>query len=326
MTREESIFLWVLILNVFIAALYLLYGCLVHTKGRESAQRLTYYVLRSVCMILCPVIGALYFGMTGLFRKVFFHREEDIGAIEFDKARIRQLTGANEGEQDLLPIQEALLVSTPSELRKLVLTVLKKEDLFCFRTVALAASSEDSETAHYAGSLLSKELNMIRSSIKRQEQELRDTEKDGQRNMIEQHNRAVQFVRETDFLLQQHVLSQMEQEMMTKEMAHAGELALQIEQERKGEEAVFSLALGAPEYAGIAMRLIDIQAYEDASIWCGRMMETFPEETESYKCLLRLKYQTGDSQGFLETIARLKRSRIRIDKELMGMIRLFNTR
>lgn len=326
MTREESVFLWVLILNVFIVALYLLYGCLVHKKGREREQRLTYYVLRSVCMILCPVIGALYFGMTALFRKVFFHHEEDIGAIEFNKARIRQLTSANEEEQDLLPIQEALLVSTPSELRKLVLTVLKREDLFRFRTVALAASSEDSETAHYAGSLLSRELNVFRSNIKTQEKELRDIEKDGQQSVIERHDHAVQFVRETDFLLQQHVLSQMEQEMMTKDMANAGELALQIEQERKGEEAVFSLTLGSSEYSGIAMRLIETKAFEDASIWCSRMMETFPEKAESYKCLLQLKYQTGDGKGFLETIARLKRSRIRIDKELMGMIRLFDTK
>lgn len=325
MTREESIFLWAFILNALIAVLYLLYGCFVHMKRREGAKRRTYYVLRSICMILCPVIGALYFGITGFLRKVFFHRQEDIGDIEFSKERVRQLTSANvEEERNLLPIQEALLVSTPEELRKLVLTVLKKDDLSWLHTAALAARSEDSETAHYAGSMLNKELNTFRSNVKAQEKELYDAEKDEQQNITEQHDRAVQLVKDTNFILQQHVLTQIEQEMMTEQMAHAGELAWQIEQKEKKTE--FSLVLGVFEYSGIAMRLVEIQAYEEASVWCSRMMETYSEEAESYKCLLQLKYQTGDGKGFLETIARLKRSRIRIDKELMGMIRLFDTK
>lgn len=323
MTRDETIFLWVFILNALIAVGYLLHGCFVHTNAGEGVRRRTFYVLRFACMILCPVIGALYFGLSGLLQKCFFHREDEIAAIEFSKARIRQRAIPNEeDERELLPIQEALLVSTPEELRSLMLTVLKRDDLIYLRTVALAVRSEDSETAHYAGSLLSKAVNAFRGNIQAEKKELSDAERDEQENTAEQHDLAVRLVKDMNFLLQQHLLSQIEQELMTKDLVHAGELAWQAEQEQNREKA-FSLALGASEYSGISMRLIDIQAYEDADLWCKRAMEACPDEAESYKCLLRLKYQTGDVQGFLDTIARLMETRIRIDQELMDLIRLF---
>lgn len=309
-------------MNALIAAGYLIYGCRAHAMGRKGAQRPPYYALRFACMLLCPVVGAVYLGFGSLLRRVFSRRGDELEAVEFSKERVSQRAIADEKEErELLPIQEALLVSTPEELRRLMLTVLKRDDLIHLHTVALAVRSEDSETAHYAGSLLSKAVNAFRSSIQAEARALMDAEGEGEENNPKRHDLAVQLVKDMNFLLQQHLLPGIEQELMTRDMVRAGELAYGIEKEGGGENA--ALALDAPEYSGLAMRLMDISAYDEASVWCGRAMENCPGRAESYKCLLRLRYETGDRHGFLAAIARLMGTDIPIDGELMDMIRLF---
>ncbi len=76
LTFEEHVFLIVVILNTIIAVLYLLIGSLImvpirNRKREGEAERLhdnrRTYLLRFIVMLLCPVVGPLFFFVVHFF-------------------------------------------------------------------------------------------------------------------------------------------------------------------------------------------------------------------------------------------------------------------
>ena len=148
MARDERIFLIILIVNLIISLLYLLAGALFIVPAHSAVQKdeqteILYdnrrtYLLRFIVMILCPVIGPLFFFMGHVFYLVVFWREVDLADVIFSKERVRtHMKADEERERDIIPLEEAILVNEKKDLRQVMMNVAQRYQLI-YPTVVLS--------------------------------------------------------------------------------------------------------------------------------------------------------------------------------------------
>ncbi len=343
MSRSEWIFLTILIVNTIIAIVYLLWGILFRTKNDLGENRRYSHVIRAVCIFICPVVGLLFFLTGMLIRTVFFRTEVDLEDVIFSKERVRSMVKADEErEKNIVPIQEALVITDYTQTRQLMLNVLKGDINRSLAAIALALDSQDSETSHYAASVLSKELNEFRFNVRRLDEQVHSED-----NTVEQQNDCgVMLIEYMNVILLQKVFTEVEQKYFIDLMSQAaqhlyenehpkenGPEAVQPQKapdgsrkkasEKKPEPAPVRRWMMAKHYGMVTMRLTEAGAYEKAWVWCDRAMEEYPRDLISYQCRLRLLFETDRGSEFLETLGVLKKSGIVIDNETLEMIRVF---
>ena len=188
MTDKECFFVIVCLVNAAISVLYLVWGICVAVPAKNAAQgeenpvlhdNRRAYVIRFIVMLFCPVTGPLFFLGSHLLFLLFFRREVDLEDVVFSKERIRQhLKADEERERDIVPVEEALAVSDQKYLRGLMLKVLRGDIQESLEAITLALDSEDSETSHYAASVLQDELNEFRTYVQKLYVEMQHEEED----------------------------------------------------------------------------------------------------------------------------------------------------
>ena len=84
----------------------------------------------------------------------------------FSKERTDTLQRPDEDvEKNMVALEEALEVSDKKSLRTLMMNVIRGDYKHSLSAIALALNSEDSETAHYAASVLQEVLNDFRTGV-----------------------------------------------------------------------------------------------------------------------------------------------------------------
>ena len=178
LARDERIFLTVLLVNLAVALVYLLAGVLflvpahAAAAGEEKGEALydnrRTYLLRFLVMVLCPVIGPLFFFMGQLFYLLVFWRDVDLADVIFSKERVRtRMKADEERERDIIPLEEAILVNEKKDEALVMMNVIKEDIRNSLASITLALDSEDSEASHYAAAVLSDELNKFRLYVQR---------------------------------------------------------------------------------------------------------------------------------------------------------------
>ena len=204
MTRAGIVFLIVVIINCLIAAVYLLWY-LVFKRDQDNRKQ---YIMHTVIMVLCPVIGPLFF-LCG-FLKYHFLRfgDRDLSDVEFSKSRHNpRLKADEERERNIVPVEEAILISDKEKKRKNMLNVLLGETDEALSSIAMALNSDDSEVAHYAASFLQSKLDVFRENVRRAMQIIQ--EKESREEPCTEDILAL--IRYMEQLLKQKVLTQLEQ-------------------------------------------------------------------------------------------------------------------
>jgi hypothetical protein len=162
----------------------------------------------------------------------------DLEDVVFSKDRVKQIVKADEErEKNVVPIQEALAVSDNTNLRSLMLNVIKGNIEQSLSSISLALDSEDSETSHYAASVLSKELNEFRLNVRKLQQEVKKEDEENLEDTSHRDEYGVLLINYMDKFLKQHVFTNVEQEYFVKIMADTGEMVYQDEIERKENTA-----------------------------------------------------------------------------------------
>ena len=77
------------------------------------------------------------------------------------------LKADEERERDMVPLEEALKISDKKNLRMLMLNIIRGDMEESLEVISMALDSEDSETSHYAASVLHDELNAFRSNVQK---------------------------------------------------------------------------------------------------------------------------------------------------------------
>jgi hypothetical protein len=312
MNNSEVLFWIILILNTLLAVVYLFWGILAHKTNERGENERISYILRAVCILICPVVAAVFLLVGTLMEKLFFRNSVNLVEMLFSKERVTQIVKADEDrEKNVASMEETLAVSDYGNLRALTMNVIKGDVDKSLTAISKALESEDSETSHYAASVLSRELNDFRVNVKKIEHQMQQEEEVHPEDTATRDQYGLMLLDYMDRILKQHVLTNIEQDYFVQEMDKTGEIIY-------GDEAIT-----AGTCSGLAQRLMETGNMKKARIWCDRAMDRFPEELSSYQCKMKLLYLEEDREGFLDMLGRLKKSGITMDNENMEMIRLF---
>ena len=305
MTRAGIVFLIVVIINCLIAAVYLLWY-LVFKRDQDNRKQ---YIMHTVIMVLCPVIGPLFFLCS--FLKYHFLRfgDRDLSDVEFSKSRHNpRLKADEERERNIVPVEEAILISDKEKKRKNMLNVLLGETDEALSSIAMALNSDDSEVAHYAASFLQSKLDVFRENVRRAMQIIQ--EKESREEPCTEDILAL--IRYMEQLLKQKVLTQLEQTDYVGQMEGLC-------------QKVYDMAKDQIDpicYSGICRLLIDLKAYDRAEVWEERFAAQYPDQLQAYKLRMRLYFEMEEKDKFFETLDQLKSSNVVIDNQTLKLIRM----
>lgn len=303
MIRHLKIFLIFLVLNTMIASIYLVWGVI---RSSEKGQWKN-YLFKAEVMLFCPGIGPMFFFVSNLIYKVFFRKAVDLADVIFSKERVTTFKRADiEAEGNLVPIEEALVVSDKGSQRALLLKVARGDIHNSLASISLALNSDDSETAHYAAAVLQDALNDFRLRVQELYEHMQEDEEDAPEY-------AALMIEYMNNMLSQSVFDELEQKKYVGMMEEAGEVLYQKAKEK----------LTAVYIECICLRLLQSEEYERMEVWCERSRELHPDVLSTYTLQLKLYFTIQDKQKFFEVLNALKRSDIVIDRDTLALIRAF---
>ena len=85
MTRSEQVFLLILILNTMVAIGYLI--CCMVRNGWKAPRRKEYWI-KTIVMIICPLVGPAFFLAVWFVYYLLFHQDVDLEDVVFSKERL----------------------------------------------------------------------------------------------------------------------------------------------------------------------------------------------------------------------------------------------
>lgn len=305
MTRSGIIFCIMLILNTLIAVGYLLWY-LIFKKDTDNRRQ---YVMHTVIMLLCPVVGILYFFLA--FLKYHFVKlgERDLTDVEFSKKRhVPRVKADEERERNIVAVEEAILVSDQEKKRANMLNVLLGETEESYSAIALALDSDDSEVAHYAASFLQSKMDTFREKVRKTQQKI--AESDIQEEECQEQ--VLELIRYMNHMLKQKVFTRVEQVDFVAQMEQLCETLFQNARDRMTQEC----------YESIMGRMMELQDYEKAELWGDRFREQYPDLLASYTLRLKLYFETKEKDKFFEVLDQLRASPVVVDNKTLELIRM----
>lgn len=301
MTGKERIVLIILAVNILVVLIYVIAGYLRKKEKKFSIA------MKAMVMLLCPVVGAVFLVLGELFFRLFFAQAMDLDDVIFSKDRVKTyLHPDEERERNLVSVEEALAITDKENLRELMLNVVRGDVRNSLASLSMALNSEDSETAHYAASVLQDILNDFRANVQKRYQEILQ----GSDNRVLLAAELIDYMNQ---VLEQKVFTGLEQKSMTDLMEQVCEILYKEDKEK----------MMSSHYEAVSMRLLDVRDYEKCRKWCGRAAVQYPGVLSSYTCRLKLYFSCEDRENFFQVLDELKKSNIVIDNETLEMIRVF---
>lgn len=301
MSTEMKVILAILAVNAVIAVIYLIVGLI---SAEDRRKVIIYFIL----MILVPVFFTVYVLCSRLMGLVTGLMHVDLSDVTFGKDRIKSLERGNAAaENNLVPMEEALAVSDQASLRAYMLTVLKGDVSDFLGKLREALGSDDTETAHYAATVLRDELNRFRSTVYRSLAQIRDA--DGR----EKDELCVMTIRYIDEYLEKDLFSDDETEEYATDMADLADTVFSDD---------YSL-LAVQDMYHVCMRLLSVRDYDRCGQWCVRIKDVYPDTKERYIAQISYAFETGRGEEFRESLTQLMDSGIPVDEDTMRHIRAF---
>lgn len=314
---SRYIFLIVVIINTVTAVIYLLWGILLVVPVKEQQTEKEWermfdnrraFLIKFFVMLLCPVIGPLFFIISYLLDKILFWTAPDLEDVIFSKDRVKiQLKADEERVRNMVPLEEALAINEKKDLRTVMMNMVKGEIQDSLAAIALALDSEDSESSHYAASVMTDELNEFRRRVQALSWEILQEEEDE----TEYEEMLIDYMNQ---VLKLRIFTIIEQRRFVHIMADTAEKLRQKDQSKLKEE----------QYESVCLRLLDIEDYTDSEKWCAWLAEQYPERLSAYTCRLKLYFTLQNKEAFFTTLNDLKKSDVVIDRETLELIRVFS--
>ena len=305
MTRSGIIFLIILILNTLIAVVYLLWYLIFKEDQDHSLQ----FVMHAVVMLLCPIVGPLYFLFAFLKYRFLKLGERDLSDVEFSKKHhMARIKADEERERNIVAMGEAILVSDQEKKRANILNILLGETKESFSAIAQALNSDDSEVAHYAASFLQSKMDTFRENVRKKQRiiDAGDIEEEACQQQI------LELIQYMDQMLKQKVFTQVEQ------LDYVAQMEQLCEKLYQNEKSVF-----APYcYECILGRTMEMNEYDKAELWANRFYEQYPNHLSSFKLRLKLYFETGRKDQFFAVLEQLRASTVVIDNQTLELIRM----
>lgn len=308
MAKEYVPILWLLLINFLVVVLYLALGICLRRKKEGMAQ----YVLNAIVMLLCPVTGALFFAFGTVIRHVFMRRDVDLEDVIFSKERVESVLHADEeNDRNIVPMEEALAVSDKSSLRHLMLNLIRGDVQNSLHSISLGLTSDDSETAHYAASVLRDELNDFRVTVQHLYEKVMGEGEETAEREDERCGCAVSLIERMVRILPQHVFTDLEQRAFVSRL----------------DEVCGFLYTHRPEqmqieyFETVILQFNELGEYSRAEQWCERLAGQYPDELPAYTCPLKVFFASGQREKFFDTLEKLKKSDVVLDNATLELVR-----
>lgn len=305
MTRAGVIFLIVLIINALVSFLYLVWW-LILKKDTDNRKQ---YVMNAVVMLLCPIVGILYFLFAFFKYRFLKFGDRDLSDVEFSKKRhIARVKADENRERNIVSVGEAILISDREKKRANMLNVLLGDTDESFSAIALALDSDDSEVAHYAASFLQSKMDTFRDNVRKTMQKISegDIEDEECRKLI------VKLIRYMNHMLKQNVFTRTEQADFVRQMEQLCEMLFQNARNSLTSEC----------YEWLIGRITELKEYNKAELWETRFFEQYPDLLAAYTLRLKLYFETGRKDKFFEVLAQLRASSVAVDSKTLELIRM----
>ena len=300
-TGQSILIITLIVLNLIAAVVYYVFNVVIKLNKEKSV------LIKAVVIALCPVVGVVFFGLSYLWYKVFMSAPVDLEDVIFGKDHPKFETKAEEDkERNMIPLEEAIAITEKQDLRTLMLNVVSSDIKNSLASITLALNSEDTETAHYAASVLQDALNDFRTMVDKEYKAILEDDPD-------KYQKCSHLIDYMDQVLCQKVFIEMEQRNYVGIMEAVGEILYQGEPDRIESE----------QYEKIALRLLGIEDFEKCNKWGERARIHCPQALSSYTVQLKLYFAMNRRSDFFRVIDELKASPIVIDKETLELIRVF---
>ena len=306
--KQEVIVLAVILtINTMIAAGYLIYSLAFRVKKEKDEKDPVRYVILSLFMLLCPVIGPAFLGFGNLFYHLFFDTSIDLAAITFSKKRVDVVERPDESDEiNLIPMEEAIMINDKENLRNLLLTVLRGDVKKSINAVTKALNSSDSEASHYAASAIMDIMNEFQKTLQKFYAQM-----DADPNDTEVMVLYINYLSE---MLGAGFLSELEEKTYIYSLQKVCERLFHADPTQ----------LNPMHYTALISLLTKINDLQSSELWIQRFTTNYPDHIEMYRCALHHYFSIKDKIHFFEYMNRLKHSNIPIDNDMLELIRTFS--
>ncbi|MBH5320706.1 hypothetical protein I6N90_23200 [Paenibacillus sp. GSMTC-2017] len=291
---------WLFVAYMLLSAilLYLRYG--------HSYPQL---LIRLVIVTVFPIIGWLF----PIFwpKRLYVNAGEDFHDYitkqqEEHKVRHVGIYSVLEAEKELnvIPIEDALVVSEHQTRRRVMIDVLKQDSIHYLEILQTAVSNEDTETSHYAVSAIMEVKRKLLIAI----QELSV--------QYEQHKKDEYVVHNYSLVLKGFLRSGfLDERTITKyQYTYINVLETLIELSDEAEWA----------YQDKVETELKLELYAVAESTSIRYLEQYPHSEEAYLCLLKVYFTTRSALRLHQTLDQLKRSPIRLSNQALTLVRFWS--
>ena len=301
MFGRMRLFTILLVLNLLVVVVYLIWN---HLRRKEKSLSTW---MKAGMMLLCPVVGPTFVFVAFWTSRLFMLMSMDLSDVIFSKERVETFIRPDEEtEKNMVSLEEALEVTDKKSLRSFILNVIRGDYKNSLSSIALALNSEDTETAHYAASILQDVLSDFRVGVQEKYRTLDEDEEHIAEN-------CVNLLEYMNPVVEQKVLTDLEQRSMAERMDEVLQKAWTADRQK----------ISSSVYEKVCQRLLETEDYENCRKWCARVREQYPDALSSYTCQLKLFFSCGDRENFFRIMQELKESDITIDNETLELIRIF---
>lgn len=289
------------IINFCVVVVYFIWN-----KCAKKEKAIGYWA-KSIVMLLCPLLGPVFIGLSYLLHRFVLTQEVDLEDVVFAKDRVKTYMHADEERgRTMVPMEEALAITDRENLRNLMLNIVRTDIRESLESISLALNSEDSETAHYAASVLQDALNDFRATVQKYYRHIQKKDE----NQLEYVLLLLDYMNQ---VLRQKVFTDMEQKAFVMRMDEISEILFEDYGDRMTSE----------HYEMVSLRLLEIREYENCKKWCERAVMQYPKSLSTYTCQLKLYFSNGNREEFFRVLSELRSTNIVIDNETLEMIRVF---
>jgi hypothetical protein len=273
---------------------------------RNSWQQ---WLVRAVVVAVLPVAGWLF----PLFWSKWFagrNKEafEDYVTRQQEEHEVRRIgiykQFERQQELNIIPIEEALLVSEHQTRRRVMIDVLKQDSLNYLEILRKAVSNEDTETSHYAVSAIMETKRKLMLALQEFSVKFENQPDDVQ--VVSTYAEVLQAYMRSGFLDERTLLKN-----------------------RYTYLKVLNQYIAISDHSEWAYQEkidleIELQAFGDAEQSAHKYLAQYPDSENAYLSMIKVYYVMKSYPKLQETLDRLKRAPLRLSNHALTMVRFWS--
>lgn len=297
---SNRVVLIIIVINTIVALSSFFFG-IFQKPGRRST-----ILIFSWFILICPLVSLFFIVAGKIISNFNKYTDIDKNNISFQKKKEKILFSPDDKtEMNYVSVIDAMAVADKSQMRKLIIEILKNNSKELIPSIIHSINYDDTEVSHYAATAILDILSEFRTNMQEMLMKL---------TMYPDNVKTNLYVMEYIYkMLKMNIMNEMETRST-------------IYTENDVAENLFQHNLWfmkAEHYLWMTDLLISIQEYAMAENWVFRACEYCSNELGSYKARLHLYFAEKKGQEFFSCLEELKNTDIVVDKEILDLFRIY---